>query len=119
MAIARAYAQSMAGKSKDRQALADVALPFEVRILPVALSGDFDLVKRLFEPLGYTLSLPDQADDDVIALQVAATIRLADLLNHLYVLIPVLDNFKHYYVSEEEIDKLLAPVADEHGTCTA
>jgi 3' terminal RNA ribose 2'-O-methyltransferase Hen1 len=32
---------------------------------------------------------------------------LSDLLSHLYVLIPVLDDQKHYYVSEDEIDKLL------------
>ncbi len=106
VALARAFAQSMAGKSKDRQALADQALPFEVRIVPLALSGDLDLVERLFAPLGYTVTV--QEDDYVVALQVRATIRLADMLNHLYVLIPVLDNFKHYYVSEEEIDKLLA-----------
>ena len=33
--------------------------------------------------------------------------RLQDLLAHLYVLIPVLDNEKHYWVGEDEIQKLL------------
>ena len=33
--------------------------------------------------------------------------RLSALLNHLYVLIPVLDDAKHYWVGDEEIDKLL------------
>ncbi len=32
---------------------------------------------------------------------------MKDLLSHLYVLIPVLDNQKHYWVSEDEIEKLL------------
>lgn len=44
VAMGRAFAQTMAGKSKDRQALADRALPFEIRVVPVALSGDLDLV---------------------------------------------------------------------------
>jgi len=32
---------------------------------------------------------------------------LADLLTHLYVLIPVLDDDKHYWVGDAEVDKLL------------
>jgi len=34
----------------------------------------------------------------------------SDLLNHIYVLIPVLDSEKHYWVGEDEIDKLF-----QHG----
>ncbi|MDH3742784.1 MAG: 3' terminal RNA ribose 2'-O-methyltransferase Hen1, partial [Hyphomicrobiales bacterium] len=41
-------------------------------------------------------------------LRLSGTVRLADLLNHLYVLVPVLDNAKHYWIDREEIDKLLA-----------
>ncbi|MDA7965736.1 3' terminal RNA ribose 2'-O-methyltransferase Hen1 [Ruegeria sp.] len=109
VAMGRTFAQTMAGKSKDRQALADRALPFEIRVVPVALSGDLDLVKRLFEPLGYTILTPSEiGEEQVVDLRLSATLRLADILKHLYVLVPVLDNFKHYYVSEEEIDKLLA-----------
>ena len=109
VAMGRAFAQTMAGKSKDRQALADRALPFEIRVVPVALSGDLDLVERLFEPLGYTILSPSEiGEEQVVDLRLSVTLRLADILKHLYVLVPVLDNFKHYYVSEEEIDKLLA-----------
>ncbi|MEM9981181.1 MAG: 3' terminal RNA ribose 2'-O-methyltransferase Hen1, partial [Bacteroidota bacterium] len=35
------------------------------------------------------------------------TLRLKDLLSHLYVLMPALDNDKHYFVSHDEINKLL------------
>ncbi|KMW60392.1 HEN1 C-terminal domain [Candidatus Rhodobacter oscarellae] len=109
VAMGRVFAQTMAGKSKDRQDLADRALSFEVRVVPVALSGDLDLVKRLFEPLGYTILSPSETiQEQVVDLRLSATMRLADILRHIYVLVPVLDNFKHYYVSEEEIDKLLA-----------
>ncbi|MBW4707239.1 3' terminal RNA ribose 2'-O-methyltransferase Hen1 [Roseobacter sp. YSTF-M11] len=109
VAMGRAFAQTMAGKSKDRQALADRALPFSIRVVPVALSGDLELVKRLFEPLGYSVLSPSEiGEEQVVDLRLSATLRLADILRHFYVLFPVLDNFKHYYVSEEEIDKLLA-----------
>ena len=35
--------------------------------------------------------------------------RLRELLTHLYVLIPVLDDEKHYWVGDDEVEKLLAP----------
>ncbi len=108
VAMARAFAQTMAGKSKDRQALADQPLDFEIRVLPVALDGDRELLSVLFEPLGYRILAPETVTDrQVIDLRLAARLRLAEILNHLYVLVPVLDNFKHYFVAQEEIDKLL------------
>ena len=109
VAMGRSFAQTMAGKSKDRQKLADQRLDFEIRILPVALAGDRELLSSLFEPLGYTILSPETVDDQmVIDLRLSAKLRLADILNHLHVLIPVMDNFKHYFVAQEEIDKLLA-----------
>jgi 3' terminal RNA ribose 2'-O-methyltransferase Hen1 len=42
-----------------------------------------------------------------VGLRLAGEMRLADLLNHLYVLLPVLDDDKHYWVDEAEIEKLL------------
>ncbi|MEL7280292.1 MAG: 3' terminal RNA ribose 2'-O-methyltransferase Hen1 [Pseudomonadota bacterium] len=109
VAMGRSFAQSMAGKSKDRQELADQRLDFEVRVLPVALAGDRELLSALFEPLGYSILSPEKTDDQmVIDLHLKANLRLADILKHLHVLIPVMDNFKHYFIAQEEIDKLLA-----------
>ncbi|MEL7275943.1 MAG: 3' terminal RNA ribose 2'-O-methyltransferase Hen1 [Pseudomonadota bacterium] len=109
VAMGRTYAQTMAGKSKDRQELADQALHFEIRVVPVALAGDRELLSALFEPLGYTILSPQTTDDQtVIDLRLKAKQRLADILNHLYVLIPVMDNFKHYFITQAEIDTLLA-----------
>lgn len=109
VAMGRSFAQTMAGKSKDRQELADQPLDFEIRVLPVALAGDRELLSSLFEPLGYTIQSPETVDDQmVIDLRLSAKLRLAEILNHLHVLIPVMDNFKHYFVAQEEIDKLLA-----------
>jgi len=109
VAMGRSFAQTMAGKSKDRQELADQPLDFEIRVLPIALAGDRELLSALFEPLGYTILSPDTTDDRmVIDLRLKAKLRLADILNHMHVLIPVMDNFKHYFIAQEEIDKLLA-----------
>jgi 3' terminal RNA ribose 2'-O-methyltransferase Hen1 len=39
---------------------------------------------------------------------ITGTKTLAELLTHLYVLIPVFDDEKHYWVGEDELEKLLA-----------
>lgn len=115
VAIGRALGQSMAGRSKERQDLADRPLPIEARIVPVAAAGGEDLIRQVFEPLGYAVG--SAALDDagsagghrgLFDLRLAATVRLSELLNHIYVLIPVLDNAKHWWIDAAEIDKLIA-----------
>ncbi len=109
VALTRAIGQSMSGKSKEKQELADRDLPYEARIVPVALAGGAATVEAVFGPLGYEVQVqPCDGTADVVDLRLKGTTRLAALLNHLYVLIPVLDNAKHYWIDKEEIDKLLA-----------
>ncbi len=110
VALARAYGQALAGVSKDRQALADRALPLAACVTPVAAAGGAAAAESLFAPLGYAVTpapLGDSAACPLLALRIAGEVRLRDLLRHLYVLIPVLDNRKHYWVAGDEIDKLL------------
>jgi 3' terminal RNA ribose 2'-O-methyltransferase Hen1 len=52
-------------------------------------------------------TFPSWGDSPYVSLQLSGTTRLQDLLTHLYVLIPVLDNEKHYWVAGDEIEKLL------------
>lgn len=111
VALGRSYGQSMSGKSKERQELADQALPFEARVVPVAVSGGAEVIKAVFEPLGYavnTTALDASGMREVHDLRISGEVRLCDLLNHLYVLVPVLDNAKHWWIDKEEIEKLLA-----------
>jgi 3' terminal RNA ribose 2'-O-methyltransferase Hen1 len=42
-----------------------------------------------------------------VDLRLQGRARLQDALSHLYVLLPVLDDAKHYWVAEDEIDKLV------------
>ncbi|MEM9013416.1 MAG: 3' terminal RNA ribose 2'-O-methyltransferase Hen1 [Pseudomonadota bacterium] len=111
VAIARAFGQTLSGKSKERQTLADRALPFEARIVPVAVAGGAEIVREVFAPLGYEVEvivLDASGPREIVDLRLKADIRLAALLNHLYVLVPVLDNAKHWWIDGDEIEKLLA-----------
>lgn len=111
VAISRSFGQSLAGKSKERQALADRALPLSVRIAPVAVSGGVEIVTSLFEPLGYEISAVPLDETDyrtILDLTLTAEIRLTDLLNHIYVLVPVLDDNKHYWIDRDEVEKLVS-----------
>lgn len=116
VAIGRMFATALSGKSKERQDLAETAIPLTARLPVIAARGGEDLVRRLFEPLGYTVTVsqlpldekfPEWGESPYVGLELAATITLQTLLTHLYVLIPVLDNEKHYWVGEDEIEKLL------------
>ncbi len=111
VALGRSFGQSMSGKSKERQELADVPLPFEARVTPVGAAGGLETIESLFAPLGYTVEAEQLSGDEyrgIFNLKISGTVLLRDLLNHLYVLVPVLDNAKHYWIDREEIDKLLA-----------
>ena len=111
-ALAKVFRSALRGASKDRPELAAERIPLEIRV-PV-LRGTTDLATRLFEPLGWQVTaepIPLEpaigGDSRYLDLSLTGTIRLADALNHLYVLLPVLDDAKHYWVAPDEIEKLL------------
>jgi 3' terminal RNA ribose 2'-O-methyltransferase Hen1 len=117
VALARAAREALAGKSRERQALADAAIPLEAVVAPLPVRGPAELVARLFTPLGYAVEVtrhpldpkrPDWGEAPYVTLRLSGTKRLAELLIHLYVLMPVLDDRKHYYVDHSELEKLLA-----------
>ncbi len=121
VAIATAYSSALNGTCKDRPELVDQPLPFEATLAVVPAKGGESLIRRLFEPLGYSLKLTNPPLDETVpewgqsryfVLTLQNTVRLQDLLSHLYVLIPVLDNDKHYFVTKQEVEKLLAKGKD-------
>src|SRR5687768_14886493 len=116
VAIADVFGSAMAGKAKEREELIEAALPFVVTLSAIPCRAGDDLLKRLFEPLGYTVEaqrqvldekFPEWADSPYFTLTLSGSIPLHRLLTHLYVLIPVLDNDKHYWVGDDEVQKLL------------
>ena len=117
VALSKVFSSAMNGRCKDKPELVDVKLPFEVSIASIpALKGGEILIRKFFEPLGYTIELtrftldnkfPEWGDSKYFSLKLTHTITTKELLSHLYVLIPALDNDKHYFVSEDEIEKLI------------
>jgi 3' terminal RNA ribose 2'-O-methyltransferase Hen1 len=116
VAIANTLRNALGGSSKERQALADTAIPLSATVTPLPVRGS-DMIERLFAPLGYAITVTPIALDETwpewgaspyVSLTLEATTRLRDLLAHLYVLIPVLDKRKHYFVERTELEKLLA-----------
>jgi 3' terminal RNA ribose 2'-O-methyltransferase Hen1 len=117
VAIARVFASAMGGRSKGRPQLAESAIPLTATIEVVACDAGEPLLRRLFEPLGYAVEarghalderFPEWGDSRYFSLALSTERRLKDLLLHLYVLLPVLDNDKHYWVGRDELEKLLA-----------
>ena len=116
-ALSKVFRSALRGSSKDRPELVAQPLPLEIRV-PV-LRGGSGLAARLFEPLGWRVTAtpipldevpadhPLAGDSAYVDLTLAGDQRLSDALNHLYVLLPVLDDAKHYWVAPDEIDKLL------------
>jgi 3' terminal RNA ribose 2'-O-methyltransferase Hen1 len=116
VAMSRVYRTAMTGRCEARPELAASAIPLELRIPVLPCRGGPDLARRLFEPLGWQVAatpialdetFPDWGDSRYLDLRVSGPQRLADALNHLYVLLPVLDDSKHYWVSTDEVDKLV------------
>lgn len=114
VALGKAYGTAMSGRSKLRQELADLPIPLEATVTPLACRGREGLAQALWEPLGYAVEATPRAGEGgeagggiFITLTVRKTGLLRDLLRHLSVLVPVLDNRKHYYVGEDEMETLL------------
>ena len=115
VAIAQVYGSALRGQSKDRPELADTPIALEAHFPTLQCRGGDDFLRRLFEPLGYTVGAErhpteeflDQDQSPYYSVTLEGTCRLQELLSHLYVLLPVLDNQKHYWVGQEEIEKLL------------
>jgi 3' terminal RNA ribose 2'-O-methyltransferase Hen1 len=116
VALVTVFKSAMAGTCKGFEELAESAIPLEAWLPVLPARGGADEVRCLFEPLGYTVQLdpveldpeyPEWGESRYVALRLSAECRLADLLTHLYVLIPVLDDEKHYWVDDTEIEKLM------------
>ncbi|QGN50594.1 3' terminal RNA ribose 2'-O-methyltransferase Hen1 [Micromonospora sp. WMMD558] len=115
-ALSRVFRSALRGESRDRPELARTPIPLEVRVPVLRCRGGVDVAARMFGPLGWTVTAtpvpldethPEWGDSRYVDLTLTGTLRVADALNHLYVLLPVLDDAKHYWVAPDEVDKLL------------
>jgi 3' terminal RNA ribose 2'-O-methyltransferase Hen1 len=115
-AIARVYGTALSGRCDKKPGLAKSRLDLTAEITMLPCHGGAGQIEDIFTPLGYSVATESFPLDEKFEgwglsryhnVTLTGRQRLADLLAHLYVLIPVLDNAKHYWIGEEEIEKLL------------
>ncbi len=116
VALSDVFRTAMNGQCKARPELVDTPLPLQAHLSVVPCRSGEQFLRSLFEPLGYTITLVQHMLDEThrewgmsnyYSVTLSATCLLRDLLTHLYVLIPVLDNDKHYWIGDDEVEKLL------------
>jgi 3' terminal RNA ribose 2'-O-methyltransferase Hen1 len=114
--MGKVFNTAMKGRCDARPELAASAIPLEIHLPVLPCRGGPDLARRLFEPLGWAVAaepveldpaFPEWGASPYVDLRLAGTLRLAEALAQLYVLLPVLDDAKHYWVSGDEVDKLV------------
>jgi 3' terminal RNA ribose 2'-O-methyltransferase Hen1 len=115
-ALLKLFGSAMSGTSKDRPELAVTPIPLTARLAMLPSRGGEPILRRLFEPLGYeVVATPHQLDkrfpawgpSEYLSVELTGRQTLSSLLQHLYVLIPTLDDDKHYWVDRAEVDKLM------------
>lgn len=116
VAMNKIFRTAMQGTCLQRPDLVETKIPLIAKLPVVPCKGGEDLLKRLFEPLGYSVvtesypletKFPDWGQSKYYSVTIEGCTRLQDTLSHLYVLIPVLDDDKHYWVGDDEVEKLL------------
>ncbi len=116
VALAQVFGSALKGQCQEMPALAETALPLSAKIAVLPSRGGKPVLHRLFEPLGYEVTarrhgldetFPEWGDSPYYTVELKKKCRLSELLTHLYVLVPVLDNQKHYYIGRDEVEKLL------------
>ncbi|MEJ7593699.1 MAG: 3' terminal RNA ribose 2'-O-methyltransferase Hen1 [Planctomycetaceae bacterium] len=127
VAISQVFGTAMGGRCKDRPELVSTPMPLVARFDVLPVRGGEGFLHKLFEPLGYTVEaqrhtldeqFPEWGESPYYSVTITGTKTLSELLTHLYVLIPVFDNEKHYFVGEDELEKLLSKgggMKDEGG----
>ena len=116
VALADVFSTARAGRCAARPELAEAEIPLEVTVPVLPCREGPEVARRVFEPLGWAVEatpiplderFPAWGDSPYVRLVLSGTRRLADALNQLHVLMPVLDESKHYWQGPDEVDKLL------------
>ncbi|MQY08080.1 3' terminal RNA ribose 2'-O-methyltransferase Hen1 [Actinomadura macrotermitis] len=115
-AMAAVFRTAMRGRCDARSELAATPIPLEITLPALPSRGGPRQAERFFGPLGWRVdaapvpldeAFPAWGDSRHVTLTLTGTARLADALNQLYVLLPALDESKHYWLAPDEVDKLL------------
>jgi 3' terminal RNA ribose 2'-O-methyltransferase Hen1 len=116
VALNVAFGSALGGKSRERPERVDEVMRWEISLPVVACDAGEDLITRIFTPLGYEVAVdrlpldpafPEWGESNLYTLRLSGEQTVQAVLSHLYVLLPVLDNAKHYYIEANETEKLL------------
>uniref|UniRef100_A0AAU1LZF8 Small RNA 2'-O-methyltransferase n=1 Tax=Streptomyces sp. NBC_00148 TaxID=2903626 RepID=A0AAU1LZF8_9ACTN len=117
VAMTTVFKSALNGVCRAMPERAGEPLPLRIEVPALPARGGAELVHKLFAPLGWTRvdavavpldeQFPEWGDSRYVRLVLEGELRLADALRQLYVLLPVLDDAKHYWVAPDEVDKLL------------
>ncbi len=116
VAIAQCFGSALSGSAREMAERLDERWPFEVDIPAVSCRAGEKLIREFFEPLGYALRVTGYPLDErfvawgessIYSVTLLGRQTVRALLNHLYILLPALDAAKHYFVGEDEVDKLV------------
>ena len=125
VALGRLFRTALNGTCEARPELVGQPLDLEVGLPVVPVRGGQELLRRLFEPLGYEVAcssialdaeFPAWGDSRYVSARLAGRQTVRSVLEHLYVLLPVLDDNKHYWIGPDEVDKLLSRGGDWLGS---
>jgi 3' terminal RNA ribose 2'-O-methyltransferase Hen1 len=116
VALGKLFGTAMSGRSRERPELAAQPIPLEIGLPVLPCRGGEPVLRRVFAPLGFEIaarplpldaSFPSWGDSQYLAATLTGTLTVREALEQLSVLLPVLDDDKHYFVGEEEVSKLL------------
>lgn len=117
VAIAQVFGSALQGRCRERPELVTTPIPLEVKLDVLPVRGGAAFLRAVFEPLGYEVeavrhpldeTFPEWGESPYFSITIRRTATLSELLTHLYVLVPVFDARKHYFVGPDEMEKLLA-----------
>ncbi|MFQ6396827.1 3' terminal RNA ribose 2'-O-methyltransferase Hen1 [Nocardia sp. KC 131] len=116
VALGAVFRTALHGRCDQRPELVRTALPLRIELPAVPCKGGPEAAERVFAPLGWSVAaiplpldpaFPEWGDSHYVRIELTGIVALTDALSHLYVLLPVLDGAKHYWVAADEVDKLI------------
>jgi 3' terminal RNA ribose 2'-O-methyltransferase Hen1 len=119
VALQTGFHSALGGRTSEHTERITELLDWEISLSALSCDGGENLIQRIFVPLGYEIHItrmpldeqfPSWGESDIFQVRLFGKQTVQDALNHLYILLPILDNSKHYYVDQEETLKLL-----DHG----
>lgn len=117
VAIAKVFSTALSGICQKRPELVDEEVPIQASLTMVPCKGGKKIIYDFFasEPLKYQVEVveflldenhPHWGKGNYYNITIKKKTTIKEVLRHIYILVPSLDIDKHYFVSENEIDKL-------------